>query len=65
MRWHVERGRDGEWYAVTAGRPAGYSTTGPVRVRRRVPVSADADHERAEYVARMMGLLDDGEDEKG
>lgn len=58
MREYIERGRDGRWYAVRESEYMIFDTTGPVRVRRRVPMEPFAPRETAEYVARMMGLLD-------
>lgn len=57
MREYVERGRDGAWYAVRESEHMDFGTTGPVRTRRRVPVSPDTDPGRARYVAERMGLI--------
>lgn len=57
MREYIERGRDGRWYAVRESEHMSFDTTGPVRVRRRVPVSPDADPERVRFVAEQMGLV--------
>lgn len=55
----------GAWSVVEQEDGVTYAPTGYARKVRRVPVESFAPRETAEYVARMMGLLDDGEDEEG
>ena len=57
MREYIERGRDGRWYAVRESERMSFDTTGPVRVRRRIPVPPDAGPERVRFVAVQMGLV--------
>ena len=60
----LERGRDGTWWVRETPEGGSYSTVSEASTRRRVPVEPFAPRETAEYVARMMGLLDkDKEDE--
>lgn len=58
----VER-REGGWYVVE-DEPGidGYSTTSAVTERRRIPIEKSAPRERAVFVARQMGMLDDKEE---
>lgn len=58
----VEKRSEG-WFVVE--RPAGldgYSTTSAVTERRRIPIEKSAPRERAVFVARQAGMLDDKED---
>ena len=48
----------GAWSVVEQLDGVTYATTGYARKVRRVPVESFAPKETAEYVARMMGLLD-------
>lgn len=54
----LERGRDGTWWVRETPEGGAYSTVSEASTRRRVPVEPFAPRETAEYVARMMGLLD-------
>ena len=54
----LERGRDGTWWVRETPEGGAYSTVSEASTRRRVPVVPFAPRETAEYVARMMGLLD-------
>lgn len=59
----VEKRSEG-WYVVERdGTFGGYSTTSAVTERRRIPIEKSAPRERAVFVARQMGMLDDKEDE--
>ena len=48
----------GVWSVVEQLDGVTYATTGYARKVRRVPVEPFSTRETAEYVARMMGLLD-------
>lgn len=58
----VERDSAGRWCVRTAPDCVTYSTTSGVGTRRRVPVPPDAPRERAEFVARMMGMIEEEKD---
>lgn len=48
----------GTWSVVEQQEGVTYAPTGYARKVRRVPVEPFAPRETAEYVARMMGLMD-------
>lgn len=54
----LECGRDGTWWVRETPEGGTYSTVSEASTRRRVPVEPFAPRETAEYVARMMGLMD-------
>ena len=59
--------RDGGWYVVEYRREDGFEPSKLVARRTKVPILGDAPRERAEYVARQMGLIggqEVGEDEE-
>ena len=58
----VEKRSDG-WFVVERPGFGGYSTTSSVARRRKIPVPATAERERAVAVARERGMLDGEEQE--
>lgn len=54
----LERGRDGTWRVRETPEGWAYSTVSEASTRRRVPVEPGCGRERAEFVARSMGLMD-------
>lgn len=54
----LERGRDGTWWVRETPEGVAYSTVSEASTRRRVPVEPGCGRERAEFVARSMGLMD-------
>lgn len=61
----LERGRDGTWWVRETPECGSYSTVSEASTRRRVPVEPGCGRERAEFVARSMGLMDGGNDGEG
>ena len=54
----VMRNSHGDWCVAVPVREHGYGTVYNMRVLKRIPIKPDAPRDRAEFVARTMGLME-------
>lgn len=52
------RNSHGDWCVAVPVREHGYGTVYNMRVLKRIPIKPDAPRDRAEFVARTMGLME-------
>lgn len=56
----VIRNSRGEWCVAEPIERYSYGTTYNMRRLRRIPIGKDAPRDRAEFVARSMGMMEGG-----
>lgn len=60
----VIRNSRGDWCVAVPVECFSYGSAHNMRILKRIPISSDEPRDRAEGVARAMGMLDGGNDDR-